>query len=269
MKNYIASPINGPLKKELSNLRILESYFYIKGRKNIKKEPPKIDWFLDSGAFSAWSQKKKINIEEYADFILKNKSEFDVYANLDSIGDPLQTQTNQEYLESRGLNPLPVYHYNEPLPILHNLIAKYEYIALGGMVPISTKDLEEWLKEVFKYICNEEGHPKIKVHGFGMTTLSLIERYPWYSIDSTSPIMGAAMGRVYTNRGELNLSRNAGVLSFSITEYCRKFIPQYTLDQLRDDYKVRTILNIQYMQELEKRLTENPPVYICRQLQLL
>jgi hypothetical protein len=42
------------------------------------------------------------------------------------------------------------------------------------------------LDEVYDFICDEEGRPKIKTHGFGVTSLHLMMRYPWYSCDSTS-----------------------------------------------------------------------------------
>ena len=32
----------------------------------------------------------------------------------------------------------------------------------------------------------KDGKPKVKVHGFGMTTRELLFRYPWASVDSTS-----------------------------------------------------------------------------------
>jgi hypothetical protein len=38
--------------------------------------------------------------------------------------------------------------------------------------------------EVWHYILSN--NPSLKVHGFGLTNIELMERYPWYSVDSSS-----------------------------------------------------------------------------------
>lgn len=266
MKIYIvASPLS-IFKKELSNLRLLRSYF---STRKIIKEPPVIDYFLDSGAYSSFSQGKPIDIDAYAEFVKKYKNEIDVYANLDAIGDPQQTQRNQEYLESLGLHPLPVYHYGEPLKILEKLLDKYSYIALGGMVPIATNPLQMWLDYIWEFLSDKDGKPLVKVHGFGMTIRRLITRYAWFSIDSTSPIINAAMGVIYTKDGNCDLSRNRGIIPEATKIFIKEQFPKHSLKELRDDYKIRTIYNIEFMQKLEKQLTDNPPNFINSQLRLL
>ena len=162
-------------------------------------ENKKVELFLDSGAFSAWSQNKTIDIDEYIQFIKENKDAIDVYANLDSIGDPVKTWDNQMYMESKGLHPLPVYHYGEDIKWLLRMLKKgYDYIALGGMVPISNDQLIRWLDNLFsKYLTDPKGIPCIKVHGFGLTSLELMLRYPWWSVDSTSWVITGRMGAIY------------------------------------------------------------------------
>lgn len=142
---------------------------------------------LDSGAFSAFKQKKEVNIQDYIDFILKNRHMLTFYANLDVIGDSEKTWQNQKMMESAGLSPLPVFHMNEDLLYLDRCM-KYEYFALGGMVAksVSTEKKRSFLDVCFSRICDKEGLPTRKVHGFGMTVPSLIARYPFYSCDSTS-----------------------------------------------------------------------------------
>jgi len=88
-------------------------------------------------------------------------------------------------MESKGLSPLPCYHIGEPVKILIDMLKNYNYIALGGMVPYSKKKsiLREWLDKCFfvRKIINKEA----KIHGFGMTAKWLLEKYDWYSVDST------------------------------------------------------------------------------------
>uniref|UniRef100_A0A6M3XMY0 Uncharacterized protein n=1 Tax=viral metagenome TaxID=1070528 RepID=A0A6M3XMY0_9ZZZZ len=155
-----------------------------------------IGLFLDSGAFSAFSKGAKISLEEYVNFIKGHQEYLEVYANLDVLGDPQATLDNQDKMEQEGLFPLPCFHYGEPIEFLEHYL-KYNYIALGGMVPIATNDLLLWLDQIFaKYICDDSGMPKVKVHGFGMTSLKLMKRYPWYSVDSTSWVVTSRVGQI-------------------------------------------------------------------------
>lgn len=165
----------------------------------MQEQKKRVELFLDSGAFSAWSSGKKINIDEYIQFIKDNIEVIDVYANLDVIGNAEATWNNQMYMEKAGLKPLPVYHYGEDKKWLKRILNKgYDYISLGGMVPISTQDLVHWLDDLFKnYLCDEKGMPIVKVHGFGLTSLRLMLRYNWMSVDSTSWVMTGRMGSIY------------------------------------------------------------------------
>ena len=159
----------------------------------------RVELFLDSGAYSAWSQGQEINIKEYIQFIKDHDEVIDIYANLDVIGDPVATWKNQEVMEKAGLDPLPVFHYGEPVEWLTKYLDKgYEYISLGGMVPISTNMLIRWLDGMFEeFLTDTSGMPIIKVHGFGLTSLVLMLRYPWYSVDSTSWILTGRMGSIF------------------------------------------------------------------------
>lgn len=166
----------------------------------------KVDLFIDSGAFSAFTKGIEIDIQDYIQFIRDNEQVISVYANLDVIGDAEGTLRNQEVMEAAGLSPLPCFHYNEPVEYLEYYLSKYDYIALGGMVPVSTSDLISWLDGVFaNYICDSAGIPKAKVHGFGLTSLKLMLRYPWYSVDSTSWVMTGRMGSVLVPKFRNNI----------------------------------------------------------------
>jgi hypothetical protein len=157
----------------------------------------KVNLFLDSGAFSAFTKGVVIDIQEYIAFIKENLEVIEVYANLDVIGDPKATLDNQQIMEAAGLKPLPCFHYGEPAEYLEYYLDVYDYVALGGMVPISTSDLMDWLDRIFaEHICGADGLPKNKIHGFGLTSLKLMLRYPWYSVDSTSWVMVGRMGSV-------------------------------------------------------------------------
>ncbi len=164
----------------------------------------KIDLFLDSGAFSAFTQNIEIDIQKYIAFIKKYEKCISVYANLDVIGDAKATWKNQMIMENAGLHPLPVFHTSreDPKWLLRYLKRGYDYIALGGMAGGATRgQLTRLLDPLFsKYLCGPDGMPIIKVHGFGLTSLKLMLRYPWYSVDSTSWVITGRMGSVYVPR---------------------------------------------------------------------
>lgn len=137
--------------------------------------------FLDSGAFSAFTLKKTINIKAYCDYIKKH--DIKIYATLDAIGDPEESIRNEKYIEDQGLNPIKVFHTGENVKYLDRIIdSDCEHMALGGMV--MAPDLENWLDHVFEHIYKR--NRKINIHGFGLTNPELLLRYPWYSADSSS-----------------------------------------------------------------------------------
>lgn len=176
---------------------LLESYHYLKKDKKsctaLKCRGKTI--FLDSGAYSAWTKGVTIDIEEYARFQKEHADIIHMASVLDSIGDPDQTWLNQKRLEALGCEVLPCYHYGEPLEVGHYYAENYPYITLGGMVGRGNGPLETWLDEVFtEVICDSDGYAKCKVHGFGLTSVPLMTRYPWYSVDSTSWVMTASYG---------------------------------------------------------------------------
>jgi len=173
------------------------------------KQNNKIDLFLDSGAFSAWTQKTSIDIEEYIAFIKKYEKDLTIYANLDVIGlggkqpnklTADKTLENQRIMEDAGLSPVPCFHYGEPFSYLEYYVENYPYIALGSAGNIGTK-LMKWMDKCFgEFICDKEGCPKTKVHGFAVTAISLMVRYPWYSVDSTSWVDTGRLGSIYIPR---------------------------------------------------------------------
>lgn len=183
-------------------LQRLHSFYYTEfTSKMIKTKEKKVELFLDSGAFSAWSQKKEIDIQAYISFIKEHKSLISVYANLDDITSAEKTWENQMIMERAGLKPLPVFHYGEDDSHLLRYLKTHEYISLGGMVPISTPVLVQWLDRIFsKYLTDSNGIPVCKVHGFGLTSLRLMLRYPWFSVDSTSWVVTGRMGAIYIPR---------------------------------------------------------------------
>lgn len=163
---------------------ILASYHYFKSKIELIQEClfKHYDVFIDSGAFSAENSGKEISIDEYCKYIID--SGVKTYAGLDVIGDAKQTRYNTEYMiKEYGLNPIPTFHMGSNLEDLKELAhGQYSYIALGGLV--FSSNIVNHCDRVWHYILSH--NPKLRVHGFGLTNIELMKRYPWYSVDSSS-----------------------------------------------------------------------------------
>lgn len=162
---------------------ILASYHYFKKKPEVLRECvlKQFDVLIDSGAFSAHTKGVNINIDEYCEFIKKTGAVY--YASLDVIGNATETMKNHRYMvEQHGLNPIPTFHMGSTLEELFPVIESANYIALGGLV--FKPDIMQHCDEVWSYILREK--PNLKVHGFGLTNIELMRRYPWHSVDSSS-----------------------------------------------------------------------------------
>jgi len=151
-------------------------------------------YFLDSGGFSAFTQGVKINIDEYIAFIRTYKDLFVCYANLDDIRSARLTKDNQTIMEEAGLSPLPVFHSGEDVKILIEMCQKYDYICLGGLVPLAKKKpvLRNWLDICYSITTRT----KTKTHLFGISGKDMLQEYPCYSADSTSAFEGSRRGSI-------------------------------------------------------------------------
>lgn len=181
--------------------------------------------FLDSGAFSLFSQVRTSTadakrgktdfswyesrefaayMDRYAAFVKENLDVLDVYATVDVIFNPELTWKAQKYLEKKhGLKPLPVVHFGSDLSWLRKYLdAGYDYIAFGGSAQNVGPELYiQWADRAFDVVCDTPDRmPRCKVHGFAVTGLKLMFRYPWFSVDSTTWTVHARNGQIMVPR---------------------------------------------------------------------
>ena len=173
---------------EHNRLNSLVAYPQLKAQKTI----PQKHWFIDSGAFSVFTGKKTIDLEEYIKDLRKWKC--GIYAGLDVIGDAEQTKKNCEIMKKAGLKPIPTFHFGEDYSYLEDYCKEYDFIALGGVAQLRTyPKVSAWLDNCFAII--KKYWPK-KIHGFAITGERYLKRYPFYSVDSTSWLAGAKFNQV-------------------------------------------------------------------------
>lgn len=235
MKLYIALSysVSSDLKGCGDNMdNFLASYWAIisqrRGIISLQKRGQK--FFLDSGAFSAFTKNIEIPIDDYIQFIKTNQNIIEQYASLDVIGDWKKTKENCDYMESKGLSPIPTFHFGSPLEELVRLVKEYDYVALGGLVPLSLnkKKMRWWLDKCWKVIFENslgQNKPLIKMHGFGVNAIWLMKQYPWYSLDATSWKQPNQYGRMAIfNDGKIKgigKSKSTNFLSLRMNKYDR------------------------------------------------
>lgn len=155
---------------------------------------PNLKFFADSGAYSAATTGQPISLADYAVWLRRWQHRIDPYANLDVLFDVDASEANQLELEKLGLHPTPVWHLGEPLDLLREQTARYDFVAIGNMVTAGKRDPKLWnLLDLVHQIAADND---CGLHGFGLSTWPMIRRWPWRSVDSSS--LGAAFrfGRV-------------------------------------------------------------------------
>ena len=239
--------------------RDLINYFYVKDKKDIltfKKDNNIKELFLDSGAFTACTKDVKIDIKEYCNFV--KKIDCDFYSVLDVIGNDKLTFENQKKMEELGTYPVPCFHFNDDWKYLEYYCKNYDFISLGGMVGKDTKILKSWLDNIF------QKYPTQKFHGFGLSRISLVERYPWYSIDSSSCIQSNASKKIFSyHLGQLYLGNSASVTNLILknNKPWKNFFEKYNLSTIDvlTNYIISLKANIYGYKEFEE-MTKIPDI---------
>lgn len=137
---------------------------------------------------------KKIVIDQYTEYALKEGKKWDFYVNFDYVRDCPIIYDMQKFLEKRGLKPIPVYHGDKSIDWLRRYCEEgYKLIGIGSIKSYGAyKDKRHYYDAVFN-VTEKYG---ALTHGFAMTGLSLMFSYPWYSVDSATWAKTAAYGSI-------------------------------------------------------------------------
>lgn len=199
---------NGPDIQAMSmanvrQLKLLASYHYF-ADENIGELMDQtfagfeVKLFADSGAFSSWTQGKRIEVTDYAAWLRRWSKHFTCAAALDVIGDPDASYTQMRELRSMidpSLEILPTYHFSGAKsfdPLKRYIDEGHTYIALGGLVGSKCRSLTDaWIARCFQL-----GGSSVRFHGFGVTAWSTLKKFPWFSVDSSTWTSGFRYGRL-------------------------------------------------------------------------
>lgn len=261
---------------------------------------------LDSGAFSAWSKGKQVPIDAYIEFCKKHGHLFTCYVNVDVIpgkwGEiPSATQVeesaakgwaNFQYMLDKGLPPekvVHVFHQNEEFVWLQKLVDYSEamkakdpkspglYIGISPANDRTTAQKIMWLEQCMRYVTNLDGSPKLRWHGFGVTSFDIMRRYPWYTVDSTSWMRNGTYGSVqipkdwdhYVEGYNLiavtpdssisQADRHFGALSSAQQARFIEYVEScgFTLEQVQNDGCARNIINLEFYKRVVKEINDD------------
>lgn len=142
-------------------------------------------WAMDSGGFTAWKSGETIDLVAYTDLCQQlfetDPTLVEVMA-LDVVGSWRQSVKNFEYMWSRKVPALPIYHYGEPVELLRDLRAAFPYkIAIGGMAGLfSGKKKLAQLAAILQHCW------PCRVHGLGVGSRSAVMALPFHSVDASN-----------------------------------------------------------------------------------
>ena len=195
-----------------------------------KGQPVRV--LVDSGAFSADTQGHRITVDEYAgwlrDMVVPEWGPWLVGAlNLDVLRDAEGSWRNWRMLRELGFDTIPVTHLGDPVSVLDRYVdAGSDYIGLGAMVGKSMTRKLRWAAHVHKHVLTV--HPEVRLHGLGLSAQGMVERLPWWSVDSSSFAAVVRFARLSLYDAD-----------------ARKLVTVH-LTQSADIYKYRTLLRDQY-----------------------
>ena len=180
-------------------------YSIMDSKKSIRDWDDKHLLMVDSGAHTynketitpvGYAQRKKIPpikqyIEDYLNFIKQYKDrkyiwvELDIYGHLGLVEvDKMEERVKKLGIAGRWMR---VYHPvldGGSLDVMRKWIDEgHDYIGIGN-------DSKDILDDIFNLT-----RDKIRLHGFAMTKLDLLHRYPFYSADSTTPLSTIIFGK--------------------------------------------------------------------------
>ena len=247
--------------------------------------------FVDSGAYSAYTKGKEIDVEDYINLINNIGDVVTVFAQVDKIPQVIgreptpeefsaaahQSWDNYLYMISKVDKKyrdkiMPVFHFQEDTKWLKQMLeythedgSHIKYIGLAVSTVDNADVRSRWLDMCFKII-KTSSNPDVMTHAFGTTAWDVLEQFPLTSSDSTTWILSAVNGAIIVNKKAVTISdrtktKNAHLLhkSPAVYEEVEKKANQFgfTIEQLMEDYISRLKFNVYSIKEWQEN-------YKCR-----
>lgn len=172
-------------------------------------------FLLDSGAFSYMNgahvtlEQMEAYVNRYIEFITSHNVKQFIEIDVDNIFGLQQVELWRKRMERAAGHPcIPVWHKGRGVEYWKWMCREYSYVAIGGLV-FHVRKQEYGLIQKLVVYARQHG---VKVHGLGFTKTTLLPEFPFYSVDSASWTVGAALGRqCYTfNHGNMEVHKIKG-----------------------------------------------------------
>lgn len=206
MRIYLASTGQGMSKalreetvQKYRPLYILETFFNGEAAcdtalRSVSNE----NFLLDSGAFS-YMNGAKVTLDQmdhyvnrYAEYIVSRGIRQFIEVDVDNIFGLEQVERWRKKLETAaGRQCIPVWHKGRGVEYWKQMCWEYRYVAVGGLVFHVRREEYRLIQKLVEYAYKRG----VKVHGLGFTKTSELQKYRFYSVDSASWTVGAALGQ--------------------------------------------------------------------------
>ncbi len=240
----------------------------------------------DSGAYTEMKQGKKIDLDDYIEWVQENEKSIYRCVNLDKIGNGLKSFQNYCNMRECDLNPIPVWHLGTEIEYLLEYLKMTDYIGIS-LRKNSTNERKRILEldPLWHYFLTDGyGQPLKKYHLFGVQSVPIIKRYPWFSADGTEWMEQGKNGCVVIPRQkaglpcyyktpyrilvsdrridkQAHLSNLASSKKEYITKYINGGIIRFGLNPDLNDWFTRYALNLSYFFDLMWCQSERPLVF--------
>lgn len=164
--------------------RALISYAYIKPDEPL---PADFDLLIDSGAFTAHTKGKEVDLGAYMQFLADRAGQYRAAFSLDVIGDPAASMRNYRTMRRNlpdEIRLIPTWHVGSGWDEYRAVIdSGAPLVGIGGAVAHSSR--QNALMRTFVAAHRVAADAGVRLHGLGQTSLQAM-RLPWESVDSSS-----------------------------------------------------------------------------------
>ena len=285
MDLYFAGGGPKELQDMLNEAKVPRLFSQLNDRGSIKKwiethpNPEGYKLFIDSGAHSAHTKGKVVDVDDYINYVNSIDDYVEVFAQVDKIPGvyhqpktiqdwqeaPAESWKNYLYMRDKVKSPdklIPVFHQGEDFKWLHTMLewrgedgSCVKYVGLSPRGDVSKGSKVNFLKRCYDII-KESSNPNVKTHAFGMTSIDIMESFPMTSADSTTWILAGVMGDVWTPYGKIvcsevrkGVKRNIVNMPDVAKDVMEKYLSSIglSIEQVTTDYVSRIKANAIYL----------------------
>ena len=198
MNVYLSSPNSNAHCRDIisDSPYLLESFVYFQ---EWQRRLINDDFLLDSGAFTFLKKNSAVDWEEYvrryAEFINENKIKLFFELDIDAIVGIEGVERLRALLERLTARQcIPVWHKGRGKDYFLQMVREYPYIAIGGL---ATKEIPHSEYDSLPWFIDKAHEQGCKIHGLGFTSIKLLAKYRFDSVDSSTWINGRRFGIVF------------------------------------------------------------------------